>query len=159
MNNKPFFLLLLMITGGWGCRKETISTGSIYIDEDLAPYFERFQEEGMARGVEVDFETANISAYLEDIAAPNVTGQCYYNSTEPNRLVIDIVFWKQATDLRKEFVVFHELGHCFLKRSHLETTLADGTCASMMHSGLSGCRNAYNNTTRAAYLDELFLEH
>ncbi|PHN05594.1 hypothetical protein [Flavilitoribacter nigricans] len=155
------YLKFLLLWGGLlslGCEKETTTIANIYIDEDLAPYFERFQEEGSSRGVTVDFEIANISAYLEDIPEANVSGQCYYNTDEPNRLVIDMSFWRQASDIRKEFVIFHELGHCFLKRSHLETTLSDGTCASMMHSGLSGCRNAYNSVTRSGYLDELFLE-
>jgi hypothetical protein len=141
-----------------GCQKETLTVEEIYIDAALAPYFERFREAGAARGITVDFEAAGVSAYLEEIAAENVSGQCYYNTDEPNRLVIDSEFWKQATDIRKEFVIFHELGHCFLNRGHLETSLSDGTCASMMHSGLSGCRNAYTSQSRSYYLDELFFE-
>lgn len=152
------FLLLLIGVSLLACQKETTTIVSLYMDEDLEPYFERFKTEGAERGITVDFEAANISAFLEDIEAANVTGQCYYKTDEPNRLVIDEVFWRQATDLRREFVIFHELGHCFLKRSHLDSTEPDGTCSSMMHSGLSGCRNAYNNSTRSDYLDELFLE-
>jgi hypothetical protein len=149
-----FFLGMLVL----GCQKETTTITSIYIDENLEPYLERFQQEGAARGVTIDFAAANVSAYLEYIQAANVTGQCYSQDDEPNRLVIDQTFWEQATDIRREFVVFHELGHCYLRRSHLDITLPDGSCASMMHSGLSGCRNAYNSQTRSDYLDELFLE-
>lgn len=155
-DSKVLALLLSVVI--LACQKETTTIASIYIDEDLEPYFERFQSEGAARGVSIDFAAANVSAYLEQIEAANVTGQCYYQNDEPDRLVIDQTFWQQATDIRREFVVFHELGHCFLKRSHLDATLPDGTCASMMHSGLSGCRNAYNSLTRSDYLDELFLE-
>lgn len=154
-----YFRLLLLLTAltVLGCQKETLTIAESYIDEDLAPYFERFKEEGAARGVTVDYERANISAHLENIEAENVSGQCIHSRDDVERLVIDIEFWRQATDMRKEFVIFHELGHCFLDRGHLETKLADGTCASIMHSGLSGCRNAYNSLTRSYYLDELFL--
>lgn len=159
MNTKNTWLFLwLLISFTLGCEKEQLSIENIYIDEGLAPYFERFREEGEARGIRVDFELANISAFLEDITSLNVTGQCYYNTDEPNRLVIDSEFWIRASDLKREFVVFHELGHCFLKRSHLERTEPDGTCTSMMHSGLSGCRNTYSSLTRSDYLDELFLQ-
>ncbi len=154
-----YLRLLLPLVGLMvlGCQKDSVTIAESYIEEDLVPYFERFKEEGAARGIVVDYELANISAYLENIGADNVSGQCIHSGEEAKRLVIDIEFWRQATDIRKEFVVFHELGHCFLNRGHLETELADGTCESMMHSGLSGCRNAFNNLTRSYYLDELFL--
>lgn len=155
---KLSLITLLLVLLAIGCQKEELEVENIYIDEALAPYLERFSVEGAARGVTVDFESANISAYLENIPAAGVSGQCYHNNDAPNRLVIDVVFWNQASDIRREFVIFHELGHCFLQRSHLETMRSDGTCASMMHSGLSGCRNAYSSATRATYLDELFLE-
>lgn len=159
MSNKPLFIVMILFVG-LGCRKESISVDTaIQIDEELAPYFERFKEAGAERGVEVDFEKANLSAYLEDIAEPNVSGQCYDNAAEPDRLVIDSGFWRQASDIRREFVVFHELGHCFLHRGHLDAAGPDGACASIMHSGLSGCRNAYSSLTRSGYLDELFLEN
>ncbi|MCB0632332.1 MAG: hypothetical protein R2824_19250 [Saprospiraceae bacterium] len=149
------FLLLLA-----GCQKEEgVTVDNYTIQEELVPYFDRFQEEGAARGVTVDFVAAQLSAVLDDIAEPNVSGQCYYNGGDPNRLVIDRAFWSQASDIKREFVIFHELGHCYLGRSHLDTANPDGTCVSMMHSGLSGCRNAYNSWTRSAYLDELFLEN
>lgn len=140
-----------------GCQKESITITELFIDEELAPYLERFQEEAATRGITIDFAAAGISAFLEDIEEESVSGQCRHQSDGSHQLVIDTGFWRQATEVRKEFVVFHELGHCALGRGHLDTSLADGTCASMMHSGLSGCRNAYNNLTRSYYLDELFL--
>lgn len=155
---KGRLVLLLLAAYSLSCEKESVSLETTYIDAELAPYFERFRTEGTVRGVAVDFELANISGFLEVIAAANVTGQCYHSSDDSHRLVIDREFWHGASDLRREFVVFHELGHCFLGRSHLDTALPNGSCASMMHSGLSGCRNAYNSLSRSAYLDELFLE-
>lgn len=157
-HNWAFTAAVLLLVAG--CQKEEVLIVDNYtIQAELAPYFDRFQAEAAVRGVSVDFVAAQLSAALEDIAEANVSGQCYYNGDEPNRLVIDLVFWKQATDLKREFVIFHELGHCYLGRRHLDTANSDGTCASMMHSGLSGCRNAYNSRTRSEYLDELFLEN
>jgi hypothetical protein len=149
------FVILLAL----GCKKEqTIETVAQSIDEDLVPYFERFKEEGEARGITVDFLEANISGVLDNITTENVSAQCVRNSIDPDQVVIDIVAWRRASDLKREFLVFHELGHCFLDRRHLDTSRPDGTCTSIMHSGLSNCRDAYSSTTRADYLDELFLE-
>jgi len=70
--------------------------------------------------------------------------------------VIDKAFFNQTSELLKEMVIFHELGHCVLFRGHREATYSNGTCASIMRSGVEGCRDNYRASTRAAYLDELF---
>jgi len=58
--------------------------------------------------------------------------------------------------MQKERLVFHELGHCVLNRSHLETVGTDGHCLSIMNSA-QRCSDNYNAQTREKYLDELFL--
>lgn len=157
MRTKLSYLLMIPLLA-LACQKEPVVVEvARTVDDELAPWFEKFKEEGAARGIGVDFVQANISGVLENITTDNVSGQCVHNSIDPDQVVIDITAWEQASELKREFLVFHELGHCFLKRSHLETTRSDGTCASMMHSGLSNCRDAYSNSTRTTYLDELFL--
>jgi len=71
-------------------------------------------------------------------------------------LRIDATYWANATALEREFVIFHELGHCFLDRTHIDTKDVQGDCESMMHSGISGCQFRYTLASRVAYLDELF---
>lgn len=71
-------------------------------------------------------------------------------------MIIDLEFWERANILNKEFVVFHELGHCTLFRAHKEGVDANGICVSMMRSGLEDCRDNYSAITRATYWDELF---
>lgn len=134
------------------CKQEQPLT----LHHELAPYFEAFAEEGALRGITVNYDSAQIEGIIKDIETTKVTGQCEHNSLEPERVIIDQVYWNQANDLEKEFVVFHELGHCFLGRNHLDTQNSNGTCKSMMHSGQSNCRNAYSVNTREDYLDELF---
>ena len=45
---------------------------------------------------------------------------------------IDPEFWAIASDVEKEEVVFHELGHCILGRDHEETVLEEGIPKSIM---------------------------
>lgn len=139
--------LLLLMTA---CTEEEI----LVVHSELQPYFARFQEEGAMRNVEIDFEALRIEGDIADLE--NVSGQCQHNTVDPDKVVIDAQYWQVLSDLEKEFVVFHELGHCALNRSHDESTLSNGNCATMMHSGQSGCRKNYSSSTRASYIDELF---
>ncbi len=126
------------------------------VQEELWPYFIRFEDEGRARGVTIDLATTGITAIIEQIQEDNVAGVCHFNPRTPNDLVIDEAFWVRASDLFKEFVVFHELGHCFLFRDHKEDQFTNGTCVSLMRSGNGDCRDNYNTASRFGYLDELF---
>jgi hypothetical protein len=128
----------------------------IFVSPELQDYFDRFAVEAGLRGVSFDYERDRIEGYILDISERDVTGKCTYNTHDPDQITVDQYFWRQASDLEKEFLVFHELGHCFLNRTHLDDANPNGTCVSIMHSGLGDCRNAYNVSTRSEYLDELF---
>ena len=128
------------------------------VEEDLWPYFERFEEEARRRGVEVDLRAARITGRVQEIEQSRVLGQCNYQRFNHNRVTIDETFWNRTSDLGKEFVVFHELGHCFLLRDHLESAFSNGACTSIMRSGTGTCRDNYGRSTRDAYLAELFDE-
>jgi len=147
-----YILLVLTISS---CEKD--QPDIVEVDSRLQIYFDRFVVEGAERGVTVDFDVIEVSGKIEEITdGSQVAGQCQSNSARANVLIIDLDFWNGANNLEKEFVIFHELGHCYLDRSHFDEANADGTCVSMMHSGTSGCTNTYNSTTRSAYIDELF---
>ena len=145
-------LIATMITVS-SCEKEPLAVAH-YVDDAMAPYFEAFAFEGQLRGVVVNFKHAQIEGYLEDL--DGTSGQCQHFNDAPDRVVIDPDYWRRLNDLEREFIIFHELGHCFLDRSHLDLKNDDGTCTSMMHSSASACVNAYSAETRDAYLDELF---
>jgi len=127
------------------------------VDERLWPYFERFEEEARERGERVDLVTARISGKIEAIDQEHVAGLCTtFGNARPGSVTIDAEFWSRAGDLFKEFIVFHELGHCFLDRNHREDAFSDGRCVSIMRSGTLDCRDAYNVASRVNYIDELF---
>lgn len=155
-----FLCVLLMICLSLSCEKEAtqnLIVEELYIDEALQPYFERFVTEGNRRGQEIDLFTKGIEGFLIDIQENNVIGQCSHDNSAIRRVNIDRSYWNQATDLEREFVVFHELGHCYLERSHMDTQ-TNRNCISIMHSGTSGCRFRYTTANRTAYLDELFFK-
>ena len=155
MQGKQWFILFsitLMITA---CQEEETPAPSLFVETALQPYFDSFVEEAAQRGRSIDLTALEIEGIIEEIDG-NVIGQCRSNSNLPNVVAIDQSFWNSASQLRREMVIFHELGHCALQRDHLDTKTITGTCISIMQSGQGNCRNAYSNSTRAAYLDELF---
>ncbi len=129
------------------------------IDPLLIPHFINFEAAAIQRGLDIDLSISRITATIEEISEENIAGTCTYGThrLSPKEIVIDEIFWDQTSDLIREFVVFHELGHCYLFRDHNDQCTDAGIWGSIMRSGtLRGCRDLYNNTTREAYLDELF---
>lgn len=140
-----------------GLEEETPQVDAlIHVDDALKPYFERFVSEAKSRGVIIDLSKNPLTGVISDIATAQVIGQCAYHNDDPYKVTIDAPFWSKASDLGKEFVVFHELGHCVLGRDHTETADSRGFCTSIMRSGTGTCRDGYNATTRKVLIDELF---
>jgi hypothetical protein len=126
------------------------------VDEALWVYFERFEKEAAKRGVGLNLVYSGVTGVIENILEDGIAGQCNYSSHDANHVLIDLDYWERATDLGREFAVFHELGHCELLRGHREDYYTDGTCVSIMRSGSGDCRDNYTSLTRESYLDELF---
>lgn len=157
------FICLLLVTA---CQEdeevieeiEPREVGYPGVEEELWVYFERFEEEAFNRGLNVNLRTANITAQIEEIDENRVLGRCNFafRRFDSNRVTIDEAFWNRSGDRGREFVVFHELGHCFLNRAHREVTDGRGLCSSIMRSGTGACRDNYTQFTRTRYLDELY---
>jgi len=148
------FLHLAMTFTIWGCLIDEEPT--LFTSPELQVYFDRFRDEAALRGIVVDFDSAFVAGMITNLEG-NISGQCQFNTVEPDRVLIDKAYWSNATDFEKEFIVFHELGHCYLNRQHLDLKNDRGICMSIMHSGETGCNNAYGPLTRTQYLNELFL--
>ncbi len=131
------------------------------VDEALWPYFERFEIEAAAQNIEIDLIQTETTGIIEDLEEENVAGLCSYSTDRQNHIIenhitIDLAFWNRFNDNIREMIVFHELGHCVLRRDHREGQLQDGRCISIMRSGSEFCRDAYTPSTKAYYISELF---
>lgn len=133
------------------CAEDVVET-----DPQLIPYFDLFAQEAASRGFTVDYEAERIEGLIEDISQGNVLGQCFRNEKKPKKVVIDRTYWEGATEDEREFLIFHELGHCFLDREHDDRRDRDGFCLSIMHSTPQVCTFDLTVTDWDAYLDELF---
>ncbi len=147
-----FMLTLVSIS----CVDETDDNAELYVDAQLISFFESFESEANLRGRNISLDNFRLSGYLVNLDN-DVVGQCATLSNGEGQVRVDQIYWNRASPLERELLIFHELGHCILGRSHDDTSNRDGVCQSMMNSGLGDCNARYNSATREDYLDELFL--
>lgn len=156
-----FFLFILLPS----CTKET----SIFkaeprqfsqADPRLWTVLTEFEQQAHLRGVFFDIEAADLIAVIDTINSPRSTvGLCAHDSTNPNQIIIDANYWKRASKMRRELIVFHELGHCLLGLDHDNSHDDTGACMSIMRSGEGTCLDVYNAQNRVDFLDELFEQY
>lgn len=177
MKNLSFLLLIFALIA---CNKEEIEPEILGINNPMTDeinfYVQDFVREAELHNVEVDVSDLSIghtTFYLKlNNSSQNYCGLGYQNYEqtgkprieiskkcwEPHSLIID---GKKRTIIRNfsnERLVFHELGHAILKRSHDNTLLPNGDYKTLMNS--SGYQ-VYDkdDEKRAYYIAELFNPH
>jgi hypothetical protein len=150
--------ILMAFVALQSCQKEEVKLSKEFpnVDAELWHLFEKFENEGKKRGVEIDLIKEGITGEIGMTENPLWVGQCTHNVNEPNHVIINLNFWNSADDLKKEKIVFHELGHCYLGKGHNDAAHEDGTCISIMRAGTGACIDNYNEDNRGEYCDELF---
>ena len=126
------------------------------IESELQLHFDTFVNEAESHDMDISLDYIDIGAYLANIEQRGTLGQCKSYSDGSKKVIIDQPFWDNASDLEREYVVFHELGHCILGRDHNDTKDSNGKCVSIMQSGDGGCDGIYNLQNRNSLLNELF---
>lgn len=153
---KSAFVILITLLTLASCSKDSNESNPA-IASELQSYFDDFAQEGRARGINIDYSTIDISAYVTQIEETGVVGQCARYSNGMAEVTVDQPFWRVATQWQRELVMFHELGHCILHLDHNDASGQGNRCESIMHSGTTqNCNMVYNANTRSEMLDELF---
>lgn len=153
-------ILLVMSTSFQACQKENLiltNNNKVFpgVDTELWVFFNQFEEASAKRGIPVDLVAAGITGSIENLNIDNIAGMCTRNI---HHVTIDKTFWERSSSLRKELIVFHELGHCYLNLNHSDDAYPDGRCKSIMRSGMGACVDVYTYDSRKEYQDELFEE-
>lgn len=129
---------------------------AVYVESELQAYFDAFEAEAQARNVSIDWNEASVSAYLSDIENASVYGRCIRLSEQNPKIEINQTYWDSASEMEREYLLFHELGHCVLGRKHDDSKDGSGHCISIMQSGDDACKMRYRLSNRSALIDELF---
>lgn len=160
------FILEEGILGGlleiWNLRRLRINTLVVLLytalssaqafDSRLDPHISKFENLSKIK------VTTDISiGYIKDhgMVIKSASGIC---DRIQNKAILNVLRWDEFSYIYKEFLVFHELGHCMLKRGHpdhqrgyfVPKFLRSGMCpASIMESG----------TTMRKMTDECYLRY
>jgi len=115
------------------------------IDKDIYPFYETFIEEGLSRGQ--DFSKRDVFIrFSNDIEG---IGRSYNRYDHVSDVLINENKWYKNSDVFKEVLIMHELGHAFLGRSH------ENDCYSVMIEN-EVCKYSNYMEHREEMLDELF---
>ena len=157
MNNIkfPLFVLLSFLLL-FGCKKD--DPIEYIVDSDFEEYVQRFIDEAAARGVEIDFSDTGLLIEYSDRIVDGASGYCYVGQ---HHIVIDKSEWSTLTDTQKEYLLFHELGHCELDRRHKNDQFDNLLWESLMRGDpLVGTQQnipvPYFGFRKNYYRDELF---
>ncbi len=159
MKRKYLYLLLLLVFFT-NCGKD-INKNRL-VDEALEVYVDRFFAEAALRDIDVSED--NLEVVFKDLSNEGLCGLGHYRykDTELRKVEItpDFFCWGFHDDLSRENLVFHELGHAILLRSHNNALLPNGLPAQMMCDG-NTCNTfthygKYTQGKRDYYIDKLF---
>ncbi|MDH3650503.1 MAG: putative metallopeptidase, partial [Saprospiraceae bacterium] len=149
-------IIWALVLSASACQKE--ENGVIDIQPQFQSYVQKFIDEAAKYGQVIDFSDTGLSIQFRDAVDTETGGVCRGNY----QIEIEKFYWDDLTDLQKEGLIFHELGHCELGRGHRNDTLPNGEWASRMRGdpvpeGLSVVIN-YSGVRRDYYINELFNE-
>lgn len=152
-------IALLSILTLYSCKDEV---KRYEVDPVLDPYLQLFLQEGSKRGVEIDVKGNGLLMEFTKLEGLTI-GLCTYQ--DPLLVQIDRDYWTETTHYEdqenlRQNVVFHELGHGLLNRSHNNNILENYEWKTIMCGGddVDGRDWAvnFNGYRKEYYLDELF---
>jgi len=129
--------------------KKTQSINPLFV-----PYVDAFFEEAKNRNINIalsDFDLTMRFAVVDEFIGTCNTG----NVT----IEIDRESWRSFSNVNKEWLIFHELGHCILGRDHNNEKNDNGECRSVMNetiNNLNCSTNLCSSLWKDYYFDELF---
>lgn len=134
-----------------------------YADDVFAPYVQKFRADAKRYGR--NFDDTALTIRFANLTG-NKAGQCYMNR-KTILIEIDRKYWDDisqsanAENLREE-LIFHEMGHGFTQRYHLNDQFALGDWKSMMFGDAlpNNCEPAlnYRGMRKEYYIKELFTQ-
>lgn len=127
------------------------------VPAEVDVYVQRFIEEGNARGADIKINRLVVEYSPELADEPgNVAGRCARGYRSWRKPLIELTTdFDQLSPEAQEQLIFHELGHCILDRSHQDRKLSNGHFGSNMNTHY-WTYIAGQDHKRDYYLDEMF---
>lgn len=112
------FLILLTLASSCG------PNTPIIVDDALAPYVHKFEKD-------IDVRVSNVSVGFGPTSG-NVVGKCLLHGSY-RKITIKKDYWDSVSEVQKEQLMYHELGHCALGLGHEDGLLSNYCPASIMY--------------------------
>lgn len=124
--------LLIVATFGSGCGKESkLELG------EFAPYVAQFEISAALNGSPLKVEDLKITlGNLSQDSLNQESGLCEITEGQTPLITIDQASWESMDETERESLIFHELGHCVLRRAHLAVIRTNGSPESIMNPTL-----------------------
>ena len=127
-------------------------------DKEFGTIMEKFEQESKKRSSRRAISVGSIPVVFGLPDNPSFQGVCEIYDNNQRAVVIRKSWWKNASSMRRESLVFHEFGHCHLGREHDCRLVRDNSGRrykkSLMHSEIVNGGNY--RSRREYYLQELF---
>ncbi|MGB0523784.1 MAG: hypothetical protein ACPGJS_12530 [Flammeovirgaceae bacterium] len=154
--------ILFLLTWSMACNDDQQTPIRYDVPDEVEPFVQKFIEEGKERGV--DLVVDNLVVELTSPVENNGQFVCGVTfgpviNLPQNYIEIDTqcLAWRHS-EVSREILVFHELGHALLLRPHRTDLLPNFDFASIMVSSTWNIDDFYtfDLTKREYYMDELF---
>ena len=105
-----FLTILISACGG---------TSKAVIENLLLAQFQSFKLDADLHGLSIENNSVDIQFGSPGVG---ITAVCIQYSGANSKVIIDSTKWNEMTESQRKTVFYHEMGHCFLDRNHLEDT-------------------------------------
>lgn len=118
----------------------------------FAPYVQEFEAQSAIHGNAI--QVTNLVIRFGAMQASNERGECDIADGQPPTITLDQDYWNNVDEGARQSLIYHEIGHCVLRRLHLFKITDSGIPSSLMSpytiDGVTYDRN------QQYYWDELF---
>ena len=144
------FLLFLLTGCGLEQPPQPHDLNKVVLLNSFSGYLNIFIDQADQHGVALDISALIIR--FHDLVSTDkeiVLGMCTFQQGSAPSIMIDPTHWKDLSMVGRELLLFHELGHCLLKRDHT----ANDVVSIMNPFGISVIEYSMNEE---GFLSELF---
>lgn len=126
---------------------------AIFVEPDLRPYVDQYEKDSGTKVV-------GVTIRFGEIPNEKHVGICY-KTIDPfggakREIVIRKEYFDKITENQRMVLIYHELGHCYLNRGHLDEKISEGQFKGMPKSIMYFKNFGYPEEMDGIYKNELF---
>ena len=143
-------LIFIILTISIPLTISEFTNSPVFIDSEFSSFFEEFKSD--AKKYKTELNLRKMMTIFSDSVGDGIAAYCL---PATNTIVISSRVWQTLHSKGKKALLYHEWGHCTLRRDHTYDNV--GLCpTSIMYPTIDPLQVCYNNETEDDYNRELF---